>query len=416
VPVAVSVVQTEALTKANAGDITDLNNLGPSVNLNATINGRVPLGVRGISSNANEGTVGLASGVAIMIDGVPVPSDAYTGNQLDDVEKVEVLKGPQATLGGRTASAGVINLVTRGPSKSFEGSVSATATTDHEYRGSLFFAGPLSDSVQGSVSAYGNTRDYPITTIASDQKTDQKTSGIRAKLRIDVSNDFDITLMAHYAKQKSDGFNFVYTYLTPGAYMFFGTSAPPLPHFVTNTVSATTLMQGVTPSWTNLSYNSPAITGSDVKDTDGAVTLEYRLPGLTLSSTTSYLHETQTNVQDLFAVATFFNNNLVTGFHNFFNSIGVNPYPPGSPATWAPFNNTHTQQEDVKQLTEELKVASSTESPVSCVAGFFYSDTKVGMNLTRTLTRLRWTISLSRTRRPTHCTVGSPGRSRRARR
>src|ERR1700676_951489 len=121
VPVSASVVSTDALAGMNVGDIVDLNKLVPSVDLVGSFNGRVPLGIRGISSNANEATIGLASGVAIMLDGVPIPSDAVTGNQLEDVKDIEVLKGPQATLGGRTAAAGVINIVTRGPTDQFTG-------------------------------------------------------------------------------------------------------------------------------------------------------------------------------------------------------------------------------------------------------------------------------------------------------
>ena len=64
--------------------------------------------MRGISTNANEAAVGLTSGVSIMIDGVPVPSDSMAANELTDIKRVEVLKGPQSTLGGRTASSGVI--------------------------------------------------------------------------------------------------------------------------------------------------------------------------------------------------------------------------------------------------------------------------------------------------------------------
>ena len=124
VPVSASVLSADALSRVNAGDITDLNNLVPSVDLIGTFNGRVPIGIRGISSNANEATVGLASGVAIMIDGVPVPSDSQAANQLEDVKNVEVLKGPQATLGGRTAAAGIINIVTRTPSDHLTGDLS----------------------------------------------------------------------------------------------------------------------------------------------------------------------------------------------------------------------------------------------------------------------------------------------------
>jgi len=388
IPVAASVVGIDALARANAGDITDLNNLVPSVNLNATINGRVPLGIRGISSNANEATVGLSSGVAIMVDGVPVPSDSEDGNQLDDAEKVEVLPGPQATLGGRTAAAGIINIVTRGPSDHFEGTVNATATNDKEYRGNLFLAGPISDSVEFSLFAFGNTRDYPITNIAFDSKTTQKTDGVRGKLLFKVSDDFDILLMAHLDEQKSSGFNFVYTYLTPGANLLFGTGPVQFPPPVAPTVSGATLMAGITPSWTNLAYNSPVTqAGADVKDTDGTIKLEYRFPHATLTSTTAFQHETQLNVQDLFAVSTYFSNNISAAFTNFFlNILHLPGVPPGTPASWAPFNNTQTQNLDVKQLSEELQLASDTSGDFSYLYGAFYSDTKVGLNEVRTFT------------------------------
>ena len=388
VPVAASVVSTESLVRANAGDITDLNNLVPSVNLNASINGRVPLGIRGISSNANEATVGLASGVAIMIDGIPVPSDSYNGNQLDDVAQVEVLKGPQSTLGGRTATAGVINLVTRGPSEQFTGTVSGTATNDHEYRGNIFVSGPISDAVEYSVSAYANTRDYPITNNLTGEKTTQKTDGVRGKLLIKVSDDFDIRLMGHYAEAKSQGSNFVYTYITPGASLLFGTGVNGFPPPVQPTVSQATLLPGITPSWTNLNYNSPVTnSGADVKDTDGSLILEYRVGGNTLTSTTGYQHETQTNIQDLFVLGTYFSNEIAASFTNFFlNILHLPGVPPGTPASWAPFPNSQTQLVDVKQLSEEIKLTSPVEQDISYVAGVFYSDTKVDLNEQRTFT------------------------------
>jgi hypothetical protein len=74
IPVAAQVVSAEALAAADVADLSDLNKLVPSVELNGTINGRVPMGIRGISSVSSEGTVGISSGVAIMVDGVPVPS------------------------------------------------------------------------------------------------------------------------------------------------------------------------------------------------------------------------------------------------------------------------------------------------------------------------------------------------------
>src|ERR1700723_1643485 len=81
-PVSAMVVSAQELANANLADLSDLNSLVPSVQLNGTINGRVPTGIRGISSVSNEQNVGISSGVAINIDGLPVPSDSFAGNNV----------------------------------------------------------------------------------------------------------------------------------------------------------------------------------------------------------------------------------------------------------------------------------------------------------------------------------------------
>jgi iron complex outermembrane recepter protein len=380
VPVAASVVGPEALASMNAGDISDLNKLVPSLDLVGSFNGRVPYGIRGISSNANEATIGLASGVAIMIDGVPIPSDADTANQLEDVKDIEVLKGPQATLGGRTAAAGIVNIVTRGPTDQLTGDVSATATNDHEYRFNAFIGGPISESVLGSVSVYGNKRQFPINNIYTGENSDQENSGIRGKLLIKPNDALDITLMADYQKSKSEGPNFVYTYVTPGAYLLLGTKPPPLPPPVLAALSQSAVLAGITPSMTNETANSVVTESANISDEMYSINVDYRVGSLTLSSTTAFLHEHQFNYQDLFVNSSFYSNN----FRDAFAAI-IGPIP-GSPGTWANFYNEQTQDILVNQTSQEFRVASSPDQPFNYVAGLFYSDQTVDMVATRTLT------------------------------
>jgi iron complex outermembrane receptor protein len=216
VTVAAQVVSAQALANADVADLSDLNKLTPSVQLNGTINGRVPTGVRGISSVSNEQTVGISSGVAITIDGVPVPSDSFAANNVAGVQSIEVLLGPQSTLGGRTAASGLINLTTRGPSATLDGFATTTVTDDGEYRVEGFLSGPLSSRIAGSVSAYKLTTPYPITNLATNDKTTQDVAGARVKLRFSLTDDIDVTLMAHDENTKGRGFNFVYAYITPG--------------------------------------------------------------------------------------------------------------------------------------------------------------------------------------------------------
>jgi len=132
IPVAAAVLSQAAVAQAHVVDLSDINRVVPSVELKGTFNGRVPYGIRGISTNANEGAIGLTSGVSIQVDGVPVPADSFAVNTITDVAQLEVLKGPQATLGGRTASAGVINFVTVAPSTTPQYAVNALTTNDGE--------------------------------------------------------------------------------------------------------------------------------------------------------------------------------------------------------------------------------------------------------------------------------------------
>jgi iron complex outermembrane recepter protein len=188
VPVSASVISSQALLNSNVSDISDLNKLVPSLNINGTISGRAPMGLRGISSVSNEQAVGVPSGVAIMIDGVPVPSDSYDGNLIEDAQSVEVLKGPQATLGGRTAASGIINYVTYDPTDHFTGAASVTGTNDHEWRGSARISGPISNNLEFSVAAYDATRYFPVTNEFYGTKAVQRDNGVRAKLLWNISD------------------------------------------------------------------------------------------------------------------------------------------------------------------------------------------------------------------------------------
>jgi iron complex outermembrane recepter protein len=351
IPVSAAVISSQSLAATDSSDISDLNKLVPSVNLNGTFNGRVPMGIRGVSSVSNEGTVGLSSGVAILIDGVPVPSDSLAGNELDDAQSVEVLKGPQATLGGRTAASGVINIVTRGPTDTFTGNVAATATTDHEFKGNGFLSGPITPGLDFSLSAYDNDIRYPIYNTQLDRWSTQKVVGTRAKLLFKPSDDLDILLTGHYNRMTSDGFNLVYTYITPGTTLLVGPGGPPF-------LTPAALLPGITPGYANKDYNSPLDVGSNYEDKDASLVVNYRLGNLTLGSVTAIQHERQDYQQDLFAVSSFFWNEL-TG--------GMAP----------PFNNQQDLNTTVQQFSQEFKLSSAIDQPFSYLVGAFYSDTKV---------------------------------------
>jgi len=348
IPVAAQVVSSQALAAANVADLSDLNNLVPSVQLNGTINGRVPTGIRGISTVSSEGTVGISSGVAVMIDGVPVPSDSFDANNVMGIQSIEVLLGPQSTLGGRTAAAGVINLTTRGPTDSPQGFANAAVTTDGEYRLEGFLSGALGDRVDGSLDVYRRRTPYPITNLTLNQTTTEDIYGARAKLKLAVTDDLDLTLMGHGENTLGTGFNFTYIYITPGnTFLFYGSP-----------FTQAVMLPGINLSWQNLDYTSPVSTaGSTYRDGDYSAIINYRLPGgYSLTSTTAYMQENQHQVQDLFAVNEYFWTVLT----------GTNV-----------FNNTQQQFNTVQQTSEELKLLSPVDPALTWLSGFFYSDNTV---------------------------------------
>lgn len=176
---------------------------------------------------------------------------------------------------------------------------------------------------------------------------------MRGKLLFKPNDDLDIKLTVREGTDNSDGANFVYTHVASGVDLLCGTSCPP------GYPTAAQFLPGITPSMTNLTYNSPVDANSQVQDTDISADVQYRFNGLTLGSTTAYQHEKQNNVQDLFLVNSYFWNELTAGS--------------GLP----PFYNSTTQALAVTQTSEELKLVSSADQTFSYVIGLFYSDTKV---------------------------------------
>ena len=357
IPVAAQVVSSAALAAANVADLSDLDHLVPSVQLNGTINGRVPTGIRGISSVSNEGTVGISSGVAVMVDGVPVPSDSFDANDIMGVDRIEVLLGPQSTLGGRTAASGVINLVTRGPSDSRHAVVNSTVTSDGEHRIEGFMSGPVADRIEASLDLYKRRTPYPMTNLTLGRTTSQEVYGARAKLKFALTDELSLTLMGHYKDAVSAGFNFTYLYITPGN--TFLTEGSPFTQAV--------MLPGIRPSWRNLVYTSPVSTaGSIYRDTDYSAIIDHELPGgYALTSTTAYTREKQHQTQDIFAVNEYYWTVLT-----------------GTPTTV--FNNTQQQISTVSQTSEELKILSPVDQIFNWLSGFFYSHTTVNEHGVRT--------------------------------
>jgi iron complex outermembrane receptor protein len=368
-PTAASVISATQLTSVDAADISDLNRLDPSVDIKGTFNGRAPLGLRGLSTNSNQQVIGLTSDVSMEIDGVPVPPDAFSANALDDVTQVEVLKGPQSTVGGRTASAGIINLVTAAPTDTRQAVFKSTLTDDGERRASLTASGPLLSALSFSISGFDTHLPYLIHNDLRDEASDSDNVGGRIKLRLSIGTDFDATLMQRYSRFTSRGANLAPQYLTPGAALFpiipsaFDANGNPVAYGIPQSEA----WPGIDIRYGNTHYASPVDMRWSNIDRDTSLALNWRLGDYTVRSVTAWQNEGQRAVQDVFLSAVYFFNDLLA-------DIG---------ASAPPFDDTQRLAVRITQFSEELRVTSPADRRVSFVAGAYLEDNPVTSNFLR---------------------------------
>ncbi|MFL6861840.1 MAG: TonB-dependent receptor [Allosphingosinicella sp.] len=149
VPIAVSAVSAESLQNSGATDIRQLNQLAPSLLVSSTgteANGSAR--IRGIGTVGDN--PGLESSVAVFIDGVYRSRTGVGLNELGEIERVEVLRGPQGTLFGRNASAGLLNIISKKPNlNEMEGFVEGTYGNYNMWRLSGGITGPIGTSGLG---------------------------------------------------------------------------------------------------------------------------------------------------------------------------------------------------------------------------------------------------------------------------
>lgn len=168
VPSAVSVVTPALLRDSGAKDLVDVSQLTPGVIVSPVgVGGRTmqTFTIRGIGNDDFRPNGNPSA--AVHVDGVYQSSSALVGGQIFDVERVEVLKGPQGTLYGRNTTAGAVNIISRKPGDRFEGNISAEYGRFKSFRVEAGLGGPLSDTVGVRVSGVYDRSDGYYTNLGS---------------------------------------------------------------------------------------------------------------------------------------------------------------------------------------------------------------------------------------------------------
>lgn len=198
VPVAVSVVDESVIEKAEIIDLNDLQSLVPSLRVGQLqSSANTNFIIRGFGNGANN--AGIEPSVGVFIDGVYRSRSASQISDLPNIERVEVLRGPQSTLFGKNASAGVISVVTKKPQFEQGGHVEGTISNYNGYRLGGYVTGPINDKLAYSLGANYNVRDGYFDDIAGGPDVNERNRwGIRGDILFEPTDNMSFRLIGDY--------------------------------------------------------------------------------------------------------------------------------------------------------------------------------------------------------------------------
>lgn len=201
VPIAVSAIGAEQLQQSGTSDIRELNQLAPSLLVSSTGNeANGSARVRGIGTVGDN--PGLESSVAVFIDGVYRSRSGNALSELGPIERIEVLRGPQGTLGGRNSSAGMISITTAAPEFQLSGYASATYGNYDQIRLEGGINAPLSDTIAARIDGVYLKRDGFYNDVVNGTDVNNKDRYlIRGQFLFEPNDGLSIRVIGDYSKK-----------------------------------------------------------------------------------------------------------------------------------------------------------------------------------------------------------------------
>ena len=370
VPIAVDVLDRSAIEKLNINDISDVTKYSPSVIFDQGFAAQdTRITIRGLAPTRGR------QNVAVLIDGIDITGQAVqtnggsllTNTRLFDIERVEVLKGPQNALYGRTAFAGAINYVTKDPSRDgvdaqFYGDVG----NNSRYDGRFAISAPLiEDKLFGGINIAGwNDDGHYDNSVTGNEIGGRDGWGISGNLVWDIDERFTAKLRLEYTDEDIEQSPYVaispqtpvaippQAFVTPpgGTAPVLSPDAPPAINSVVGT-----LPDGDTLSPT-LSENPRTLNdypGVEREVTRGSLILDYELGRLTLLSLTGFADAEVFSFEDARRDGSVIGSNVGGEF-------------------WA--------QDDTEQFSQEFRVQSDADRTVAWTVGALYWTEDVDFN------------------------------------
>ena len=205
VPIAISAFTGNRLNELGVTDTRDLGNLIPGLTYSDSGYSTPIYTLRGIGFN--DATYNATSTVGIYVDEVNLPYAVMSKGANLDIERVEVLKGPQGILYGRNTTGGLINYVSNKPSQEFEAGISAGYSSYNTYESEGYISGPLTDNLAGRLAVRGIYSDkgwqYSLTR-PNDELGEKNKFSYRGALEWSPAETLEMRLVAEGWRDKSD--------------------------------------------------------------------------------------------------------------------------------------------------------------------------------------------------------------------
>ncbi|MFC5387816.1 TonB-dependent receptor [Brevundimonas bullata] len=336
VGIALSVLSGESLTQQGVTNVNQLQNATPNLEVEPAFGGGAAqfrlrgVGFQDYASN-NSPTVG------VYVNEVAYPVPVMTQGLIFDIDRVEVLRGPQGTLYGRNTTGGAISLVTRRPTEDLSAGLTTEWGSQDQFRAEGHVSGPLAATVRGRLAvsteqggAWQRHRD------TGESLGDADRSGARALLAWDPSETLSFLLDVHGGIDKSEN---------QGLYLLsdFKTGAIRNPSYVIPAdKDHSKTGWGISPRFAaSIGRDPNAKPGRDNSSWGTSLNANLALKGMNLTSITSYETLDRSEYGD-------WDSSASVEADTFFGS-------------------------DVDVISQELRLASDNDSPLTWVAGFYYS-------------------------------------------
>lgn len=203
VPIAITAITSEMMSQKGIRSNEELVQLAPALNIGRS--GSTPLlYLRGVGNQS--GSPGSEPSVPLYVDGVYILGQTVTLFSFNNIERVEVLRGPQGTLFGRNATGGLIHLITRKPSFETEGELTLGYDNFNTMEGNFYGSTGLTETVAVDLSAYYKDRGdgFGTNVTTGNEVGLTEEHALRSKLLMQPSDQTEITLTADYVRVNSD--------------------------------------------------------------------------------------------------------------------------------------------------------------------------------------------------------------------